>query len=979
MRARVLGGVLVGVLCACHDRERSRSSPGMLVATEPLEFGTVGVHRTRELQIGLVNVGRGPIVVHEVSTLGPIDTFRANLVTPPPHPLSNGDECRVRVRYTPHEEGQHRGTLRVRTDSADVPIFEVDIRGEGLLAEAVIRPERLDFGRIEIGSEKQLALLLRNPSALAVAVRPKPVGADRDELHLSEPAVVLEPGGERELDVTFAPTRAGRKLFALAVEPCEGCLDRIVHVEAEGLEQAVVARPPVLDFGAVPIDRDKTEVVTLVNLSTEPMQLTGFSLDPGTDLSFTGPQDAFPIALRGGESRAFQLRYSPGHMGLATGMARFSVTSRRHPTTDVELRAFGGSSELCVSPATHDFGEKPVGSKNTLMLHVKNCGTSNAAPLTVRSVVVSPMSPDASQFSVVPPPMPRTLGAGEELVVKVFYEPTRPGPASAVIDVHSTANAGTLVRATVAGRARLYPPCDLVFTPPAIDFGTVPPGRGAVLGVKLTNRGASLCAVKNIHLSDDAGGSFRLPGGGRDGHIFPAGGYGTIQVAFVAPEGESGPFRGTLHVEAADPANPIRQVALTANVQGICLVPRPRYVEFGLVRPSCPPSPASVVFENGCGAPVTVNRVFIGPGTTDGEFELAALSPPVPVVLSPGASVSADVVYKAAVPGMNISPLFADVPGLAAPILVPLLGEMSTRGTHTDTFIQQDGSKVDVLFVIDNTASMVEEHPRLQDALPAFAQAALSRGVNLHVAITTTGIEPASSACPGGAEGGEAGRLFPADNSASRLLTHLTPNLGQALKANAQVGRCAFVEKGLEAVRFALSPPLVDSADDPRTSLPNDGNGGFLRVDAPLAVVFVGDEDDHSPDTVEAYVRAFQSRTQGRTTIYAIAPQGSGCSTAGGDGTRYAEAAQRTGGEVMSICASDYRPLLENVAQKAFSPQERFSLTYPPDPATIAVAVDGAPVTAGWTYDPAANQVVFAPPPRAGARIAISYSRACAR
>jgi hypothetical protein len=299
----------------------------------------------------------------------------------------------------------------------------------------------------------------------------------------------------------------------------------------------------------------------------------------------------------------------------------------------------------------------------------------------------------------------------------------------------------------------------------------------------------------------------------------------------------------------------------------------------------------------------------------------------------------------------------------------------------TDTFIQQDGTKVDVLFVVDNTASMVEEQPRFTSALPAFVSTALDKKVDLHVAVTTTGITPESDTCPGGARGGEAGRLFPVDSSRERLLTDRTADLSGKLQGNAQVGLCASVEQGFEAVRRALSEPLVNRADDPRTPQPNDGNAGFLRDEAALVVVFVGDEDDHSPDSVDTYVRFFQGKKgefqPQRMTIYAIAPTAAACSTAGGVGTRYAEAATRTGGEVVSVCAPDYAPLLRNVANKAFSPQDRFPLSELPDPGSVAVRINGAPTTTGWSYEAATNSVFFSPSPAPGAKVEIAYRRAC--
>jgi hypothetical protein len=330
---------------------------------------------------------------------------------------------------------------------------------------------------------------------------------------------------------------------------------------------------------------------------------------------------------------------------------------------------------------------------------------------------------------------------------------------------------------------------------------------------------------------------------------------------------------------------------------------------------------------------------------------------------------------------MNLSPLYVDVEGLLRPLLVPLMGESSIDGEAIERFVQQDGRKVDVLFVVDNTASMVEEHPKLVAAIPAFVDEARARGVDLHVAVTTTGVDPASAACPGGAEGGEAGRFFPVDGSRPRVMTPATPDLAATLQANVQVGQCAFVEQGFEAMRRALSPPLVDSGDDLRTPQPGDGNAGFLRAEAALAVVFVGDEDDHSPDEVDAYVQWLRtlkgSNQPQRSTLYAIAPTATSCSTAGGTGTRYADAAAQTGGEVLSVCAADYAPMLQQVARKAFSPQDRFALSAPTEPGSVQVFVGGVERTSGWSYDAISNQVVFSPLAATGAQIEIRYRRAC--
>ncbi len=978
-RGHWFGLVVSFALFACADRERSTFQDGWLASSGDVVFGTVAVRAGREKSVVIRNLGRGPITVNDVWTEGPDGTFRAKFAHPGPHNLITGGDCEIKVRYTPQTEAAHQGYLVVRTDGRNEPIVRVALDGNGLHAAARVPEAPLEFGRIEAESMKTVPIELENPSTLPVQVTFSFAGRDAEEFSVASTQLSLEPGERRAMGVTFQPMTVGEKLVALLVTPCEGCADRIVPVNAVALEQAVIAHPPDLDFGQVSVDRDSVLEMELVNISTEPMNVTGFSMDPSSDPSFSAAPSGLPLTLAAEERRIYSFRYTPSHMGSAMGTGHFHVESKRHPTTDVRLRAWGGASELCVSPPTYDYGPQPIGAKVTAFISVKNCGASNAAPLEISEVLVTRdgVSPGEDQFSVAPIGLPRTLAAGQEMMVRAFFEPTRPGPAAAALIVRSNAAGAPSARVSLQGIGREHAPCDVEITPGLVDFGTVPPGAGAVLGIKVTNRGGDICAVKNVQLQSDGGGVFHLPGGPLDGLIMDPGNAFSFQVAF-SPKAP-GVFHGAVSLEQANPANPTLVVPLVGHSATSCLVAAPAYLDFGFARPDCPPAPLTTNLSNACAVPLDIGRIFIGPGTTDGEFAITQ-APATPLTLLPGQTVTVEVTYGAQVGGMNLSPLFVDVAGLPAPFLVPLLGESSTRAEQTDTFVQQDGSKVDVLFVVDNTASMVEEQPRLVAAIPGFVSAAQARNVDLHVAVTTTGIEPASALCPGGAMGGEAGRLFPADNSAPRMLTLSSPDLVSTLQHNVQVGLCAFVEKGFEAMRRALTTPLVDSADDPRTPLPNDGNLGFLRDEAALAVVFVGDEDDHSPDDVDTYVRFLRNakglQQPGRATVYAIAPAGVGCGTAGGTGTRYAEAAQKTGGDVLSVCAPDYGSLLQSVASKAFSPQDRFPLSAQPDPATLRVTVDGQPSTA-WTYDPLTNQVVFTQRPGSGAKVAVQYRKVC--
>ncbi len=974
-------GCVAVFAAGCADRERPAVADARLMFVGDTDFQRVPVHASRTLKASLQNVGRSSLNILEVWVEDEDGAYLASFVDDGPHNVMPGAACDVSIKFRPRRGGDLPAFFVVRSDSKEEPVFRVPIRGVGVDAGARVVESRLDFGRIELGTEKVRMLTLENTSDLTLTFRPEAIGAHASEFHADR--LVLEPGTRGELPVTFRPTAAGRKDAALAVSLCDGCVDHLVILLAEGLDKALVAEPAELDFGQVPMDQEALLTTTIRNLSTEPQELRGLSLTEGTNPGFTHVDGSAPVTLQGGEEREFTFRYSPGHMGGAEGEAVFTTQSARNPELRVPMFGFGGAAEVCVSPGEFRFASMPVGSRESVVITVKNCGSSNSAPLTITEIAPGPSTTGVGgmeQFEVSPPPLPRELLAGEELTFRVWFEPTREGEHALGVGIRTSGFRGSLARVEVAGTATTHPPCQLAITPERLDFGTVRPGEEGVLAVKIHNIGPDVCPVKNIELHDSAGGRFSMPGGSLPGVVVHAGYYFSFMVAFRAPP-EGGSFSGSLRITQQHPTQPTIRVPLVAHSEDACLVATPTYVDFGISRPECPSPTMTTTVMNQCSVPASLTSVTIGEGTTEGQFRIASQPGSYPRILDPGDAVTLTLEHSPTVTGLNVSPLFLGVDGLAQPLLVSLIGELTESGERTDTFVQQDGNKVDVLFVVDNTASMVEEHPRLVSAIPSFVDSAQQSNVDLRVAVTTTGIDPASATCPGGAMGGEAGRLFPADNSAPRILTSTTANLVALLQQNVQVGQCANVEQGFEALRRALSAPLVNSVDDPRTPLPNDGNAGFLRSEAALAVVFVGDEDDHSPDSVDSYVdwlRTLKGRGQPqRSAIYAIAPTASSCATAGGTGTRYADAARQTGGDVLSVCAPDYAPLLAQVANKAFSPQDAFPLSGTPESGSVEVQVNGSPLAGGWSYDPGTNQVRFSPRPAAGAVVEVSYRGSC--
>ena len=177
------------------------------------------------------------------------------------------------------------------------------------------------------------------------------------------------------------------------------------------------------------------------------------------------------------------------------------------------------------------------------------------------------------------------------------------------------------------------------------------------------------------------------------------------------------------------------------------------------------------------------------------------------------------------------------------------------------------------------------------------------------------------------------------------------------LDADTQVGAEVFAEQvaqgtaglrremGLEAARRAVSPALL--ATD---------NAGFLRESANLAVLFVSDEDDDSPDPVHEYLRDIVDakgdegwREPNRVTLSAVVgiepPENATYPSCESDrglgwyGQRYLEAVGSTGGLIESICADDFAPIVTELGLTLSGLEVSFALSALPDLDTLEVGL----------------------------------------
>jgi len=176
-------------------------------------------------------------------------------------------------------------------------------------------------------------------------------------------------------------------------------------------------------------------------------------------------------------------------------------------------------------------------------------------------------------------------------------------------------------------------------------------------------------------------------------------------------------------------------------------------------------------------------------------------------------------------------------------------------------------------------------------------------------------------------------------------------------------------------------------------------NPSFIRSGANLLTIIVTDENDVScvpngtgtacngggngslaaVSTFVSYFQGVKPTGTGATAFYPVAAISlADCSTNLSVGTRYFQTLAGLGsGESGSICESEMGNSVNKIANAIADNGLCFALAYAPNPTTIDVFLDGAPVTSGYSLDTTANAICFDTNhiPANGQNIGIEYFR----
>lgn len=995
----------------CSDSEGSGSgiSKGENIAIEvtpnPVAFATVevGGHDARVVTVRHSGTS-GTLKLKKLTLKSESTEF--TLVQPEAYELQPGQTTTFTIEYDPVDQTLDSGVVEIETNVATetgAQVVQVPIETLAQGTTLRIAPDPIDFGDVESGQSKPLAVSVINFGADTVKVTQVKVspGADHDFSLTSEVALgSYGPAESFALEVTYSPTNGGADSGKLEVSFESGGQAKTVSALLIGREVGpqLVPFPNPIDFGWRPIDVPSDQPLNISNQGGKPLRITGISMSPGSSdtVEVVGVPAGETVLNPGTDVLPLTVRFTPrSDMIQTTGpIATLLVASNDTQNEGpFPIMVFGRAEAPLLQvnpPSSLDFGfvAQNLTTQRTVSLY--NAGS---APLTVTSIEL--VDNATSEFALVEDgswgplaasPTSGTLAAGAYKEVRVTFKNTGGSTGSQFggLVIHSNDGQKPDWRVDLKASRAGAPTCKVTLTPSQLDYGTVPRGFKKTLIMHLVNTGSGDCSFHSV-LINDCVGFFGAAFGSCDDPVntqqisgtskyykatsYPpaiqgglkAGQSYDIEVTFTPPD--TAPIFGDdlvdyaalLAVRVVDPYSGTTTPVIypppttgglspyTPNLHAKSGVAKfavlPQEVAFGVTTIGCHSQTTTVTGYNIGSAPLDVTDVQLV-GCSP-EFRLKS-GPGLPLTLNPNGSDEWKVVYIPQDLGDDSCTLAFYTDSDTPTVVVPLSGAGTYDTEQTDTFVQTAGQMVDVLFVVDNSGSMSEEQSNLSSNFRTFIQAASQWSTDYHIAVTSTDMTT------------DVGRLLGTPK-------YVTSANWQAFEQNVRLGTNGDgIEKGLAAAQAALSLPNTSDSSIACTTdegcAPPDRcqagfcggpNRGFLRQDATLEVVFVSDEDDFSPADLNFYINFFKNIKgfYNDELFHAhaiVGPQG-GCRSSYGDATaglRYIDVANQTGGQVGSICDQSFAASLSSIGNVAFGLRKQFFLSRLADPSTITVKVN---------------------------------------
>ena len=461
-------------------------APQISLSSSSVQFGTVGIGSTSNLNLTISNTGNADLTVSVISLTGA--EFSVSGITTP-KTIVAGQSAQLGLSFQPKVGGAAAATLSITSNDPANPTMSVALAGTGSTAtfgQLQANPASVSFGSVNAGGNATQQIILNNTGTAAVQISSIAAsGAGFSANGITTP-FTLNATATATLNVVFAPTTGGSASGSVTVTSNATNSPLTISLSGTVAQPGLTIAPASFAYGSVTDGQTKSQTFTLTNTGATSLTISQLSVS-GAGYSLSGL--ATPSTIAAGASATFSALFAPTTAGSLPGTITITSNAPGSPST-VALSGTGvaGTVTLSANPTSLAFGNVNAGTTSSKSVTLTNSGTAN---VTISQVTVSGKDVTTSGVTT-----PVTLAPGQNQTLNVAFKPTAAETVSGNVTVTTTQGTNTVVSVSGTGVQAA-----ISLTPSSANFGSVTVGATNSQTIQVTNSGNAVLTVTQANVT----------------------------------------------------------------------------------------------------------------------------------------------------------------------------------------------------------------------------------------------------------------------------------------------------------------------------------------------------------------------------------------------------------------------------------------------------------------------------------------------
>jgi hypothetical protein len=461
-------------------------APQISLSSTSVQFGTVGLGSTSNLNVTISNTGTADLTISVVSLIGA--EFSVSGITTP-KTFTAGQSAPVTLTFKPIVGGAAAATLTITSNDAVNPTTSVALTGTGSNAafgQLQANPASVSFGSVSRGSNATQQVTVSNTGTDAVHISGIAVtGAGFSANGIATP-FTLNAAATAILNVAFAPTAGGSASGSVTVTSDATNSPLTFSLAGTGAQPGVSVTPGNFAFGNVVDGQTKSQTLTLTNTGSAALTISQVSVS-GAGYSLSGL--VTPSTVAAGASTTFSATFAPTTAASLPGTITITSNAPTSPST-VALTGTGvaGTVILSANPTSLTFGNVNSGVASSKSVTLTNSGTGN--------VTISQITVNAKDTTTSGVTLPVTLTPGQIQTMIVAFQPMAQESVSGNITVTNSQGTNTVVAVSGTGVQ-----AGISLTPSSTDFGSVTVGATNSQTIQIRNTGNGVLTITQANVT----------------------------------------------------------------------------------------------------------------------------------------------------------------------------------------------------------------------------------------------------------------------------------------------------------------------------------------------------------------------------------------------------------------------------------------------------------------------------------------------